>query len=94
MGRKWHGRIAVYLIVIMWILPLFWAALSAFHSSQAIALTPFNLLVHPTFHNFATVFASYPFGRYLLNSAVASFGSAFAALVVGTMAGYAMAGTM
>lgn len=91
MGRKWPGRIVVYVIVVVWILPLFWAALSAFHTSQAIALTPFNLLVHPTFHNFATVFASYPFGRYLLNSGVASFGSALAALVVGTMAGYAMA---
>jgi ABC-type glycerol-3-phosphate transport system permease component len=78
------------LITIFAIAPLAWAMSSAFKSDREI-LTGLNFLPEqPTLTNFDFVLRSTDFTSWLRNSLLVAFGTTSLALLVGTVAGYAM----
>ncbi|CAM3609951.1 carbohydrate ABC transporter permease [Bordetella sputigena] len=78
-----------WLLGILWILPLFYAAWAAFHP-PAYA-TRFDLFAPLTLENFARAWDAAPFPRYFLNTFLLVSMVLAAQLVLSTMAGYAFA---
>lgn len=96
-GRR-SGQAATYavsyallvLITLFAVAPLAWAMSSAFKTDGEI-LTGLNFLpVKPTLDNFRFVLRGTEFGTWLRNSLLVATGTTLVALVVGSMAGYAM----
>jgi ABC-type glycerol-3-phosphate transport system permease component len=78
------------LITLFAIAPLAWAMSSAFKSDREI-LTGLNFFPeNPTLTNFDFVLRSTDFTTWLKNSLLVAFGTTSLALLVGTVAGYAM----
>jgi ABC-type glycerol-3-phosphate transport system permease component len=78
------------LITLFAIAPLAWAMSSAFKSDREI-LTGLNFFPeNPTLTNFDFVLRSTDFTSWLKNSLLVAFGTTSLALLVGTVAGYAM----
>jgi ABC-type glycerol-3-phosphate transport system permease component len=78
------------LITLFAIAPLAWAMSSAFKSDTEI-LTGLNFFPeNPTLTNFEFVLRSTDFTSWLRNSLLVAFGTTSLALLVGTVAGYAM----
>jgi sn-glycerol 3-phosphate transport system permease protein len=63
---RWIETIGAWLLAILWLLPLLWAAWAAVH--PAASATHLDLLAPLTGANFATAWAAAPFPRYLLNT--------------------------
>ncbi|OZI21217.1 ABC transporter permease [Bordetella genomosp. 9] len=78
-----------WLLGILWILPLLYAAWAAFHP-PAYA-TRFHLMAPLTLENFARAWDAAPFPRYFLNTFMLVTMVLAAQLVLSTMAGYAFA---
>ena len=78
------------LITLFAIAPLAWAMSSAFKTNGEI-LTGLNFFPrNPTLENFDFVLNSTEFPRWLRNSLLVAFGTTLLALVIGSLAGYAM----
>ena len=78
------------LITLFAIAPLAWAMSSAFKTNAEI-LTGLNFFPrNPTLENFDFVLNSTEFPRWLRNSLLVAFGTTLLALVIGSLAGYAM----
>jgi ABC-type glycerol-3-phosphate transport system permease component len=70
--------------------PLLWAISSAFKSDTEIMTNLSIIPSHPTLEHFRVVLRESEFGRWFLNSLLVAFGTTFLAIVVGSLAGYAM----
>jgi sn-glycerol 3-phosphate transport system permease protein len=81
--------LGAWLLGILWILPLVYAAWAAFHP-PAYA-TRFDLLAPLTLENFRRAWEAAPFARYLLNTFLLVTMVLAAQFVLSTMAGYAFA---
>lgn len=78
------------LITLFAIAPLAWAMSSAFKTNSEI-LTGLNFFPrNPTLENFDFVLNGTEFPRWLRNSLLVAFGTTLCALVIGSLAGYAM----
>jgi ABC-type glycerol-3-phosphate transport system permease component len=83
-------HVLLVLITLFAIAPLAWAMSSAFKSNSEI-LTGLNFFPeNPTLRNFNFVLGSTEFPTWLKNSLLVSFGTTLLALVIGSLAGYAM----
>ncbi|MDN5724599.1 MAG: carbohydrate ABC transporter permease [Propionibacteriales bacterium] len=72
--------------------PLVWVVINAIRPETEIAAYPPKLLPRElTGEHFASLFGLYDFGTYLINSFVVSIVATVLALVLGTLAAYAMA---
>ena len=78
------------LITIFAIAPLAWAMSSAFKSDREILTGLSFFPENPTLTNFDFVIRSTDFMSWLRNSLLVAFGTTSLALIVGTVAGYAM----
>jgi putative chitobiose transport system permease protein len=89
--------IATYLlltgIAILMLFPLLWLIGTAFKSANEdiFSFPPQLLPSQPTFANFQTVWADYPFGRYLFNSAIVAILSVSLNLLFCALAAYPLA---
>jgi ABC-type sugar transport system, permease component len=90
-------RVVVFVlavVVIVWsVVPLLWMLLTAFKPQGAIKTSSPTLFFTPTMDNFINLFSGgNSIGPYIVNSVIASVGSTVIAIVLGTMAGYGLAG--
>lgn len=58
--------LGIWMLALMWVLPLLYAVWTAFHPSAAA--THFTLLAPLTLENFAHAWSAAPFARYVLNT--------------------------
>lgn len=80
---------SAWLLGLIWLLPLLFAAWAAFHSSANTAKLDF--LAPITLNNFATAWSSAPFARYFLNTALLVTGILIAQFILCTLAAFAFA---
>src|SRR3954466_865889 len=92
--RKTLGRVGTHLGLLAMsafaLAPLAWAISSAFKSDTEIMTNLSIVPSHPTLEHFKVVLRESEFGTWFLNSLLVSFGTTFLAIVVGSLAGYAM----
>jgi sn-glycerol 3-phosphate transport system permease protein len=84
----WIDTLAAWVLALLWILPLAYAAWTAFHPSEYS--TRFELLAPLTLDNFARAWAA-PFARYFLNTTLLVTMILGFQLVLSTLAAYAFA---
>ncbi|HET6893315.1 MAG TPA: carbohydrate ABC transporter permease [Pyrinomonadaceae bacterium] len=85
-----------YLLAILAVLialaPIYWMlTISLKHEVDQFAVPPRWFLFTPTLEHYRDAFLTRSFGRYLINSAIISVFSTLSALVIGTLAAYALA---
>lgn len=85
-----------YLLIILAVLiaaaPIYWMlTISLKHEVDQFAVPPRWFLFTPTLAHYRDAFLTRSFGQYLINSAIVSVLSTFSALVIGTLAAYALA---
>ena len=81
--------LAAWLLALLWILPLAYAAWTAFHPPEYS--TRFTLAAPLTLDNFVRAWDAAPFARYFLNTALLVLMILAVQLVVATLAAYAFA---
>ena len=93
-ARRVLGRIgthaALLAISAFALAPLAWAISSAFKSDNEIMTNLSVIPAHPTLAHFKVVLSQSNFGTWFRNSLLVSGGTTFLAIVVGSLAGYAM----
>ncbi len=80
--------VVLWLISILFFLPVFWIFMSAFKSKDDLLAMPPKWLFTPTLDNLLAMFAGNNFFKYLLNSFVISLTAVLIALVVSFLASY------
>ena len=86
----WFRAIALVLIVLAFVLPLFWMLLSAFKTNVDIYDVSKSLLFTPTLENFSNVLGRDNYFEFIFNSAWIAFASTALSLLVGVPAAYVM----
>jgi sn-glycerol 3-phosphate transport system permease protein len=81
--------VAAWLLGLLWVLPLAYAAWTAFH--PAAYATRFEVAATLTLQNFVNAWNAAPFARYFLNTTLLVAMVLVAQLVLGTLAAYALA---
>lgn len=91
--RVFNGVNLAALIVFLFIaLPLYWMIFSAFKTPANVGAATPQYFPHPfSVANFTAAFSQNSFGRYELNSVIVAVVATALVLVLGTLAGYAMA---
>ncbi len=82
---------AVFLVLILLLLPLLWMVLNSFKTPLQILKLPPDLVFTPTLDNYINVLSTQNFVQYLWNSFVIGAGSTLLGLVLGLPAAYAIA---
>jgi ABC-type glycerol-3-phosphate transport system permease component len=83
--------VLVLLVLLFFLLPFAWMVLSSFKSALQIIELPPRLIFMPTLENYANVFGSQHFLRYMWNSTVAGVLSTGLGLLIGLPAAYSIA---
>ena len=95
--RSITKTIVTYLILsaiaFLMLFPLMWLIGTSFKSptEDIFAFPPQILPTQPTFKNFVTVWQSYPFGQYLINSTVVAVSTVGSNLIFCSLAAYPLA---
>jgi multiple sugar transport system permease protein len=84
-------RLAVLLVAGFFLLPFYIMLSNSLKPEILINAYPPVILFQPTLNHFAEVFRRYPFGSYLVNSAVISLSATALGFVIGIPAAYAIA---
>ncbi|MBV9383899.1 MAG: carbohydrate ABC transporter permease, partial [Streptosporangiaceae bacterium] len=85
-------NLAALLVFLFIALPLYWMIASAFKTPANVGASPPQYLPHPaSVQNFNVAFSQNTFGRYIVNSVIVAVAATALVLVLGTLAGYAMA---
>lgn len=84
--------VGVLLVSVVTVMPLIWTMATSFKPAGEVLSNYLQLLPdEPTLDNYRAVFESTPFTRYLVNSFVIALGGTITNVVLGSMAGYALA---
>ena len=90
--EKTAQNIAIILVMIFFMLPLFWLFTTAFKfGREAFAIPPKWIFFDYTLRNFQEVWQNSQIGLFLTNSIIISAGTTFLSLLLGVPAGYAIA---
>lgn len=73
------------------LLPIIWIIRTSLANRLIAYKIPPEWIFTPTFDNYLVIFQQYPFQKYLLNSIYISIGAAAVALIIGSLAAYAIA---
>lgn len=90
--RRWQrvgGGIGLWLLGLVWALPLLYAVWSAIH--PPLYSTVFALLAPLTWHNFVEAWNAAPFARYFLNTVLLVSFTVLGQIVLATLAAFAFA---
>lgn len=79
----------MFLLALVWLIPLFWTVRTAFVSQDAAV--DLHALGTPTLGNFAEVLSVAPFGTYYINTILIVAGTLAVQFLLITLAGYAFA---
>lgn len=95
-GKRTLSNIGFYIIAggigMMIALPLYWMIITSIKTQTAIFTYPIEWFPSEiTFENFVDLFARFPFGKVLLNSAIVSVSYAVVSIVTCSMAAFAFA---
>ena len=106
MGRhtpleRWMRGIALVVVILFFMFPLFWIALMSLQTNETILRSPPSMVFEPTLYNYEAIIAGrldsnvasmgIEFMRNLMNSIILSVGSVGLALILGVPAAYAFA---
>jgi multiple sugar transport system permease protein len=90
--EKTAQNIAIILVIIFFMLPLFWLLTTAFKlGREAFAIPPKWIFFEYTLKNFYEVWQNSKIGLYITNSIIITAGTTALSLVLGVPAGYALA---
>jgi multiple sugar transport system permease protein len=85
-------NLGALLLAVLTAAPLLWLLIGSLKSPRALTSLPPNFLTAPfSLSNYHDAFATYGFGRYLLNSVIVAVASTVLVLGLGCFAGYALA---
>ncbi len=93
----WHRwangvNLGAVIVVVFTAAPLYWLITGSLKSSTSLSASPPQAFPAPlTVSNYRDAFVTYTFGRYILNSVVVAVVSTAVVLVLGVLAGYALA---
>ena len=88
--RKYVTKIILIIIGIGFIFPLYWMLIMSFKNAEEVYINPFGFPKVWDFLNYAEALSSHPFFRYMLNSAIYTFATAFFTIIFGGMLAYAV----
>jgi multiple sugar transport system permease protein len=96
MRSRSFGRITTYVFVVLFLIwtlvPLAWMLLASLRTQASMFTMPPQIFVMPDFSAYAFMFfGGGGFGRYLVNSLIASIASSVISLGLGSLGGYALA---
>ena len=97
--KGWHRiingvTISTFFVVIFVGAPLYWLIASSFKTPVALGASPPQWFPHPfSTQNYHDAFVTYDFGVYFRNSLIVTLVATALVLIVGTLAGYALART-
>jgi multiple sugar transport system permease protein len=83
--------VAVALVLIWVLFPVVWVILGSLKARELAAAIPPVWIFQPSLDNYSSAFLRRNFGLLFLNSLVATLASTLVVLVLGSMAGYALA---
>ena len=90
--EKVARNLAVILVIIFFMMPIYWLLTTAFKFGRdAFAIPPQWIFFDFTLKNFAKVLAETQIGRFLNNSIIITTGATLLSLLLGVPAGYAIA---
>ena len=99
--ERWLQGIALVLVVLFFMFPIFWIVLMSLQTNETILRSPPSMVFVPTFENYVALITGrletqagaldVAFMRNLMNSVLLSVGSVALALVLGVPAAYAFA---
>jgi multiple sugar transport system permease protein len=91
--RAFNGvNLATLLVALFIIIPLYWMIATAFKTPANVNASPPQYFPRPlSVANFTDAFSHYTFGRYIVNSVAVAVAATALVLVLGTLAGYALA---
>ncbi len=82
----------IALAVVYTVFPVVWLFSNSFKTRlDMFALPPIWLVDNPTLFNYVQTFVERPFVAYMMNSVIIAFATTIFSLVIGTLAGYALA---
>lgn len=84
-----YVQLAIFFVIFLF--PIAWMLMSAFKDNVDITSYPPKFLSKPTGEHFNDLFTAYPFGKYIMNSIIITFGSTILGLILGVPAAYAAA---
>ena len=84
-----HGFLVLWTVLAM--VPLLWAALTAFKSDREIFTSPWSLPSEWHFENFVRAWTTANIGRYFLNSAIVVCAAVVLVMLLGAMVAYVLA---
>jgi len=94
-GKKQALRLLFYsvciLVTLIYLFPLIWMLFTAFKPRTDIFSTPPKFLFPPTLYHFRLVIEEWGVLHFLYNSVLVSLGATTVTVLVGTLAGYALA---
>ena len=90
--QKWFRYVLLIPALMFALAPVYWMLTISLKSDvDQFAVPPPWFVFTPTLDHYYDAFVTRGFGEYLLTSAIVSVGSTFCALVIGTLAAYALA---
>lgn len=91
--RVFNGvNLATLIVFLFIVIPLYWMITAAFKTPANVGSSPPQYFPDPlSVKNFDVAFTQYTFGRYIVNSVIVAVVATALVLVLGTLAGYAMA---
>ncbi len=82
----------IALALVYTVFPVVWLFSNSFKTRlDMFALPPIWLVDNPTLFNYVQTFVERPFVAYMMNSVIIAFATTIFSLVIGTLAGYALA---
>ena len=90
--QKWFRYVLLTPALMFALAPVYWMLTISLKSDvDQFAVPPPGFVFTPTLDHYYAAFVTRGFGEYLLTSAIVSVGSTLCALVIGTLAAYALA---
>ena len=87
---RWLGFVPLTIAAIIVVAPVLWTITTSLRTpAESFTLPPQWFPVRPEWDNYAAVFTTIPYGRYVLNSAVVCVAVVLGQLFTATLAGYA-----
>lgn len=87
---RWLGFVPLTIAAIIVVAPVLWTITTSLRTpAESFTLPPQWFPVQPEWDNYAAVFTTIPYGRYVLNSAVVCVAVVLGQLFTATLAGYA-----
>ncbi len=90
--KRWIAYAVIVFALVYTIFPVYWLVLNSFKTDLEIFAVPSTYIVErATLMHYVATFIDRPLFKFMLNSATVAVGTTVASLVIGTLAGYALA---